>query len=348
MQNKLLDLCTFKLHLVVRHLPDQELIHGPACYMCEYWVERMVQDVKRTTTNRATHDPEIVYYKDYLIRERLIDWRAEFPDECKSTAEQPPGPWQHGYNAEIRDSGDAQSYTLMGTGKEDPPLEIDVAQEWPAIKKVLLADPQYYRGLGWPVPNAADWHSADNYMNSQEFQDMLLYQRFPQLRLPTRCVVGSVRERNQTTCCSWVHMRYDGMANPHYMLQVQYHVMLTFAPGEHYIFGEVIANGAEVPGVAPGKPAPLRFAITKAFPAKPVPARDCPCANFVPDLDAEFLRVDNAATGANVLPVATDAREITSACPHRLGMNVESDEHGVGRGHGGLFMRTSKGVVCLT
>lgn len=315
--------------------------------MSEYWVERMVQDVKRTTTMRATHDPELVYVKDYILRERLQDWRIEFPDECKSTEQEPPSAWHYGANRDIRDDGDADSYVLLGTGKEEPPREIQPAAEWLAVRKVLQSDPEFYRVLGWPVPDPQAWNDERNVLNDMVFQDYVHKQRFAKIQLPNGCVIGSVRERNTTTSCCWTHMKYEALRQPHYMLHVQYHVKYTFRCPDEW-GGPDIPNAMDIPGVTAGAPAPLRFAITKAYKAHPVPARDCSCTNYVPGLETEFLRVDNARDGALAQPVATDAHELHAPCPYRLGMNVETDETGVGRGHAGLFMRTSKGIVCLT
>ena len=47
-------LLTLKLHLVVCHLPDQELSYGPTPGMLEYWVERLMQAAKRDVKGRDT------------------------------------------------------------------------------------------------------------------------------------------------------------------------------------------------------------------------------------------------------------------------------------------------------
>lgn len=61
-------LCTFKLHLAVCHLADQVRSCGPAFFSLEFWIERMIQLLKRLTKYRATCDPEAIFVNDQLLR----------------------------------------------------------------------------------------------------------------------------------------------------------------------------------------------------------------------------------------------------------------------------------------
>lgn len=61
-------ICTFKLHIAAWHLPDQVRCCGPAFFCLEFWIERMVQLLKRLIKYRSTKSPEKVYVNDELLR----------------------------------------------------------------------------------------------------------------------------------------------------------------------------------------------------------------------------------------------------------------------------------------
>lgn len=60
-------LTTFKLHLAAIHLADQVRACGPGYLHGEYWVERMVQLVKRMVKYRSTAYPELLFVHDWLL-----------------------------------------------------------------------------------------------------------------------------------------------------------------------------------------------------------------------------------------------------------------------------------------
>lgn len=60
-------LTTFKLHLAAIHLPDQIRLCGPGYLHGEYWIERMVQLVKRMVKYRSTAYPELLFVHDWLL-----------------------------------------------------------------------------------------------------------------------------------------------------------------------------------------------------------------------------------------------------------------------------------------
>ena len=61
-------ICTFKLHIAAWHLPDQVRCCGPSFFCLEFWIERMVQLLKRLIKYRSTKSPEKVYVNDELLR----------------------------------------------------------------------------------------------------------------------------------------------------------------------------------------------------------------------------------------------------------------------------------------
>ena len=60
-------LCTQKLHIAACHLPDQVRACGAAYLFLEYWVERLVQLVKRLIKYRSTGCPELLFVNGHLL-----------------------------------------------------------------------------------------------------------------------------------------------------------------------------------------------------------------------------------------------------------------------------------------
>ena len=72
---------TFKLHLAAMHLADQVRACGPGYTWTEFWVERMVQLVKRMVKYRSTAYPELLFVHDWLLT--LACRRVKLsPDGC--------------------------------------------------------------------------------------------------------------------------------------------------------------------------------------------------------------------------------------------------------------------------
>lgn len=79
-------MCTYKLHLAACHLPDQVRVCGPSFFSLEYWIERMVQLLKRLTKYRATLNPEIIFVNGHLLQEALMRLHHK-PDSAEAVAE---------------------------------------------------------------------------------------------------------------------------------------------------------------------------------------------------------------------------------------------------------------------
>lgn len=74
-------LTTYKLHLAAMHLADQVRACGPGYTWSEFWVERMVQLVKRMVKYRSTAYPELLFVHDWLLT--LACRRVKLtPDGC--------------------------------------------------------------------------------------------------------------------------------------------------------------------------------------------------------------------------------------------------------------------------
>lgn len=60
-------LCTIKLHVAGTHLPDQVRACGASSLFLEYWVERLVQLLKRLIKYRSTSCPEMLFVNGFLL-----------------------------------------------------------------------------------------------------------------------------------------------------------------------------------------------------------------------------------------------------------------------------------------
>lgn len=60
-------LTTLKLHIAAMHLADQVTSCGPGFIWTEFWIERMVQLVKRMVKYRSTAYPELLFIHDWLL-----------------------------------------------------------------------------------------------------------------------------------------------------------------------------------------------------------------------------------------------------------------------------------------
>ena len=85
------NLLTFKLHLIAHHLPDPELNLGPASRTLEFWIERMIQYMKRVVRGRATH-LEAIFWGDKLLHECLRGLFMRTGKACAAWTECPADP----------------------------------------------------------------------------------------------------------------------------------------------------------------------------------------------------------------------------------------------------------------
>lgn len=69
-------LCTYNLHILICRLPRQQLHRGHAAYYREFWVERLMQEAKRTTKFRTVGAPELVVVSEMCWRLALDDCKA--------------------------------------------------------------------------------------------------------------------------------------------------------------------------------------------------------------------------------------------------------------------------------
>lgn len=149
-------LTTIKLHNIVMHLPDQAMAHGATAHMMEFWVERMVQLMKRWVKYRSTVYPEILFANTWLFELALARMRRLFPDECKTFDELIPKYQNTPANPQNHDTNrDEQGLQLLGTAKVLSGPELDTTRE--QLHDIMKLEPDWYDAeMGWQLHCVSD------------------------------------------------------------------------------------------------------------------------------------------------------------------------------------------------
>ena len=143
-------LTSFKLHVATCHLPDQVLSAGAAANYMEFWVERMVQLMKRSVKYRSTAYPELIFVNAWMLTQALKRMRSQHPDECKTFAEWVPLYFDRPLSAATYDNivRPLDGAQLLGCGK--PPTEDVYLKCFHMLSEVIesATDP-WYTDAGW-------------------------------------------------------------------------------------------------------------------------------------------------------------------------------------------------------
>lgn len=113
---KLHKLTTLQLHSAVVHLADMVRAYGPAAFRMEFWVERMMQVLKRVTKFRTTCSPELVAVNAWLLQIALM--RMEGREPGVASLHQAVDPKAKTIMAHVRDVHDQDGNTLTGALKD--------------------------------------------------------------------------------------------------------------------------------------------------------------------------------------------------------------------------------------
>lgn len=105
--------CTLQLHTCVVHLAEMALAYGPSAFRTEFWVERMIQLLKRVTKYRTASSPEQVAVNAWQLRAALLAWTARGGDDNVTEVYDAVDPNQH-KGAARRDMHDADGVCLLG------------------------------------------------------------------------------------------------------------------------------------------------------------------------------------------------------------------------------------------
>jgi hypothetical protein len=106
-------LLTLQLHSAVVHLVDMVQAYGPAAFRMEFWVERMMQLLKRVTKYRTACSPELVAVNAWLLQRAL--WLLEAEHEGIQDLLRKIDPKAKAQMAPARDKHDEDGNTLTGT-----------------------------------------------------------------------------------------------------------------------------------------------------------------------------------------------------------------------------------------
>lgn len=74
------ELCTFQLHTLMAHAPEQAALCGPMAYVAEFWVERFMGTFKSIVKYRSTRKPELVAVNHWLTCQALERMLNQRPD----------------------------------------------------------------------------------------------------------------------------------------------------------------------------------------------------------------------------------------------------------------------------
>ena len=72
-------LSTVQLHCCVVHLAEHVRLYGPSAFRTEFWVERMMQTLKRITKYRTMNSPELVAVAAWLLKRALGSAAVRMP-----------------------------------------------------------------------------------------------------------------------------------------------------------------------------------------------------------------------------------------------------------------------------
>ena len=265
------------------HLADQVRACGPGFTWTEFWVERMVQLVKRMVKYRSTAYPELLFVHDWLLT--LACRRVKLtPDgwNCMSLYEalQAKKMRKRGEH----DVAGVQEALLLGAPKECDIDEVrqvlytptlgEGGEELQGLPQLLIDDCDLLQD-GWPVFIDEDKHNRGGLIlhelglegplgNGREGASVSL-QKFTRADLPIGDTVSSVQCKSQTRKNNqWFIVYYAEEDNEGhiemrvYVGQFQYFVRAEFK-------GNVLPEGATCPGQRRRFPAVLKLGIAKLY-----------------------------------------------------------------------------------
>lgn len=359
MQEQLDNLLSYKLHCVALHLADQELNYGPMCRVSEFWIERMIQYMKRVLSGRATNNLEACFVNDELMLEALRAWHARFPDHCKSVEEERKAEKARSRAAySHNDRPTPGGHVLLGQGstqaaavrthRDGTPLEahweVSPEEEWEMILADLQLDREYARKRGWPVADPDCVTDIDVLGGLDGDDDGLKRWRHARARLSSDVIVGSRQQLVSASRSNWVYAKFEDDDYP-CMLDVLYCVRVEYKgrwPAEHHL---TCADGTEL-----GPPKPLRYVIARVFRADVVPPDTSAVTDRVSGISPEFLMVKDCRPEAafkTLRAVSLDALEAPS--PSLLMHEVQTADPATQvQEVRGVFMRTGKASAAWT
>eukprot|EP00798_Chlamydomonas_sp_ICE-L_P024415 gene24416-10015_t len=142
--------CTYVLHVMCCRLSAQESAHGHPVQTLEFWVERMIQQMKSSTKFLTTGCPEFLYVKGMLIDNRLAELRSQHIN-LKSFDDYIPNYQHRPFSGDGFDSGNGYDQ-LLGKGV----AYYGVKKEWAvAVLSRLIQEDEMHED-----PEVLPWDEA--------------------------------------------------------------------------------------------------------------------------------------------------------------------------------------------
>lgn len=155
-------LATYKLHLAAAHLPDQVRACGAGFFSTEFWVERLVQVLKRMIKYRSTAYPELLFVHDWLLILACRRVRRTEEGEALLSLDEALEEFRAA-KRKPHDMPDADGTLLLGASKPvtaEEKAQVLPEYQWPSsplddvkadgLPLLLLEDPSLDK-QGWPT-----------------------------------------------------------------------------------------------------------------------------------------------------------------------------------------------------
>ena len=295
-------LTTLKLHLAAIHLPDQVRACGAGFFSLEFWVERMVQLLKRMIKYRSTAYPELLFIHDWLLvlacrrvrrtaegqdlktlEEMLEDIRAakrKRHDTAEEDGTHLLGARRNAEDEEVAEVLPEYVYPAAPTEPADAQLA--------GLPQLLHTDPELDQ-RGWPTFRGDSAESRVKWIYSQlglggpfgephehgtRKRIKVELSKFTRAQLPIGECVSSTqcraqwKKNNQWGLVIWeVQGAMEGgqegtVGSELCAVQFQYHVLAEYTTTDQ---GRRARMGAGVIGAVPADAEPLRLAVAKVY-----------------------------------------------------------------------------------
>jgi hypothetical protein len=307
--------CTYKLHIVARHLMDQVVCQGAGAGWAEFWVERMVGEAKRTV-HGVREAPEASYASSKMLFSAADRCRTQYPQLCQTTQEWAQSARMRAFPQYDDGSGGYTTVQLLGCRKRMQPEECEfVASQ---LAKLLQLGTQEegqnsYNAMGWPtVPTQDDLPNLTCLMLEMQEAGSMCLDKFTKATVTSLDILNCDQDNScWATDNRWFYICYLHPSKPvlRCIGRVKYFVRARVCMGGMACFSEdeCVRHGVRVPRDAEGnmtEAQPLRLAVVDLFLAEVCVADTVGCdvpTEATGELPALML-ISNLSTAGPKLP----------------------------------------------
>jgi len=289
-------LATFKLHLAAAHLPDQVRACGAGFFSTEFWVERLVQVLKRMIKYRSTAYPELLFVHDWLLILACRKARRTEEGQDLTTLDEAMELLKAAKRRQ-HDVPDDEGTELLGAAKkvtdeekpqvlpqfEQPACILDSAKA-SGLPQLLMEDPNLDR-QGWPTFRAYPPQSRLKWVYAElglggpmaepqlEGETPLVWvelHKFSRAMLPINEAISCTQCRTQTKknnqwgLVVWEVEGVDGGVDRTELCAVQFQFFIQ-AKYKTKSGSDRARKGHGTVGVRPHKAEPLKVAVAQVF-----------------------------------------------------------------------------------